>query len=62
MLKFKPDDVKYGLRYLLCENHYIRILYYMNLVMDTVTLSSSNSSKEHNMIALVNGENDCYHL
>lgn len=59
MLKFKPGDVKYGLRYLLCENHYIRILY---IVMDTVTLSSSNSSKEHNMIVLVNGENDCYHL
>lgn len=59
MLKFKPDDVKYGLRYLLCENHYIRILY---IVVDTVTLSSSNSPKEHNMIALVNGENDCYHL
>lgn len=59
MLKFKPDDVKYGLRYLLCENHYIRQLY---IVMDTVTLSSSNSSKEYNMIALVNGENDCYHL
>lgn len=59
MLKFKPDDVKYGLRYLLCENHYIRILY---IVMDAVTLSSSNSSKEYNMIALVNGENDCYHL